>query len=241
MSAEGGILGAAASMQDQYLDWATSAFNVHEARQNRRFVRNMSNTAHQREAADLRAAGMNPILTATGGSGASTPQGTAAHVEPMQAGSATVNAMATFAQIEDVNSAARLKDEQANELVMSRALNLSILEANLETQVAELEKKGVETGKLKEEIQNIRQMRENLMIDEESSAEGLRQKKLETERFKAEARYYKGPGGKLDPFKKYPYSGPIGETWENIKGNLKENWKRFRKSMRGNPGASGRW
>lgn len=65
-------------------DWQESMsaaqmeYNSKEAQKNRDWQEYMSNTAHQREVKDLMAAGLNPVLSASGGNGAAVTSGSAA-------------------------------------------------------------------------------------------------------------------------------------------------------------------
>lgn len=153
----GSVIGAAAGIGGGLLG---NYLNSREMRKQREWMEKMSNTAHQREVEDLRNAGLNPILSATGGNGASTPQGQLIPMEdPVEKG--INSALAIRGQ----ESTIGLQDAQAAQAQSQSKLNIA------SAQQAEENAKllAISQDKVRKEMEEINARINNLNAGSEKS------------------------------------------------------------------------
>jgi hypothetical protein len=91
--------------------------NSAQAQRQMDFQERMSSTAHEREVADLRKAGLNPILSA-GGGGASSPGGAMANQQDIATPAATtaLNVLRTRAEIGNIQAQTKLTNAKSGSI-----------------------------------------------------------------------------------------------------------------------------
>lgn len=148
-------------------------------KQSQKWQERMSNTAHQREVKDLRLSGINPLLTATGGVGASTPTGSAGTIQG-QGGIDPMQIMGTLANIRNqtnsTNAEVALKGSQIQDIktgMTERLFRIEKLKADTNLSKGERHKLDAQIKEIGANIRNLNSLSDLNVTNAKIGAENL--------------------------------------------------------------------
>lgn len=208
--------------QNEDIQSQNSAFNAEQAHLNREFQREQSNTVWSRAVADMKTAGLNPMLAYSQGGNPASSGSAATAGNPGNMQNVFANAgqsAAQWAQIENIeaqtektraeteNVRAELPGKQQSGPLTTATIEL--IRRQTTKQIASAELDAAQTDKVEKEIENVLKLGEK--IDAETALTKINTilQRNDIPRMEAESRYFRTPVGRESPHNKYGPQTPF--------------------------------